>query len=473
MDAVLAFMLGVVEALDGGKTNKSENGERQRVAESSLHAGANGFLDLSEVFLELLTDGNNTSSEDEGTNAEIHERSSESLSLAEAARENGEVDGKNAAASDNHHGTTVAGDERLDGKRVPLLGLLIFLGLLVGIVVLLCEYLIAFKLSSGLQESSNCWQKQKTSKSLGRVGVDSGCTEDCAALQQEIHEESLGAVRLEESLLLLQNTPDENGNLWAVVRRYVAAAADKGRRAYRSQEGQDVDLPDATTLQVGDRGPFLRLVVWRHFGELSTVAMIVVQLATNERKAGQKDLRSAAFSSGPVANARARRSQEKLAQQPGGEISEGIGRVLEGTFGQQQPCREPREIGDWRLDVEEPTSPPFVVVLVLVVVLFLVVVLVLVHIHIHPPPAVRRGCIRVAQYLQWQHRTRRFVPWSRRDAALCVLQEAPCMWGRCCCLQECVVGGKSVLLVGRRCCWWQEGVGHGHARRSVSEQKHM
>lgn len=27
------------------------------------------------------------------------------------------------------------------------------------------------------------------------------------------------------------------------------------------------------------------------------------------------------------------------------------------TFGQQQSCREPREIGDWRLDVEEPTSP--------------------------------------------------------------------------------------------------------------------
>ena len=224
VDAVLAFVLGVVEALDGGKTNKSENGERERVAESSLHASANGLLDLSEIFLELLTNSNNTSGKDEGTNAEIHERSSEGLSLAEAARENGEVDGENAAASDNHHGATVAGDERLDGKRIPFLGLLIFLGLLVGILVLLCEYLIAFQLSSGLQESSNCWQKQKTSESLRRVGVDSGCTEDCAALQEEVHEKSLGAVWLEETLLFLQDTPDKDGNLWAFVRRYIAAA---------------------------------------------------------------------------------------------------------------------------------------------------------------------------------------------------------------------------------------------------------
>lgn len=49
----------------------------------------------------------------------------------------------------------------------------------------------------------------------------------------------------------------------------------------------------------------------------------------------------------------------------------------------------------------------------------------------------------VTQYLQWQHRTRRFVQWSRRDAALCVLQEAPYVWGRCCCWQR-------VLLLGGR-----------------------
>jgi hypothetical protein len=64
-----------------------------------------------------------------------------------------------------------------------------------------------------LQKGSNGWQKQKTSKSLGRVGVDSGCTEDGAALQEEIHEQRLGTVRLEETLLLLQDTPDEDSNL--------------------------------------------------------------------------------------------------------------------------------------------------------------------------------------------------------------------------------------------------------------------
>jgi hypothetical protein len=213
VNAIFALMFGVVETLDGGKTNKSENGERDRVAESSLHAGANGLLDLGEVFLELLADGDNTSGKDERTNTEIHEGSSEGLSLAKATRENREVDGKNAAASDNHHGATVAGDERLDGERIPLLGLLIFLVLLAGILVLLCKYLIALQLSSRLQESSNRWQKQKTSKSLGRVGVDSGCTEDCAALQEEIHEQRLGTVRLEETLLLLQDTPDEDSNL--------------------------------------------------------------------------------------------------------------------------------------------------------------------------------------------------------------------------------------------------------------------
>ena len=224
VDAVLAFMLGVLEALDGGKTNKSENGKRDGVAESSLHAGTDGLLDLSEIFLELLTNSDNTSGEDEGADAEIHEGSSESLSLAKAARENGKVDGENAAAGDDHHGATVAGDERLDGERIPFLGLAIILGLFVRVLVLLCKDFIAFQLSSGLQESSNCWQKQKTSESLRRVGVDSGCTEDCAALQEEVHEKSLGAVWLEETLLFLQDTPDKDGNLWAFVRRYIAAA---------------------------------------------------------------------------------------------------------------------------------------------------------------------------------------------------------------------------------------------------------
>jgi hypothetical protein len=68
-------------------------------------------------------------------------------------------------------------------------------------------------LSSRLQEGSNGWQKQKASESLRRVGVDSGCAEDSAALQEEVHEQRLSTVRLEETLLLLQDTPDEDSNL--------------------------------------------------------------------------------------------------------------------------------------------------------------------------------------------------------------------------------------------------------------------
>lgn len=237
-------------------------------------------------------------------------------------------------------------------------------------------------------------------------------------MQEEIHEQSLGAVRLKETLFLLQNTPDEDSNLWAVVRRYIAAAG-MGRRAYRSQEGQDVDLPDATALQVGDGGLFLRLVVWRHFGECRR--LIVVQLATRGRQA-RKICGLRLFHPAPWPT-RARRSQEKLAQQLGGEISEGIG--VWRRFGQQQPCREPREIGDWRLDVEELAD----------------FTLLCLSSPSSSSTSTRRlqcddtatRCDSVAQYLQWPHRTRRFVPWSRRHAALCVLPEAPCMWGRCCC----------------------------------------
>lgn len=371
VNAVLAFVLGVIEALDGGKTNKSKNSERERVAESSLHAGANGLLDLSEVFLELLTNGNNTSSKDEGANAEIHERRSESFSLTEATRENGKVDGKDAAASDDHHGTTVAGDERLDGERIPLLGLVILLGLLIGVLVLLCKYLIAFQLGSGLQKGSNRRQKKKTSKSLRRIGVDSGCTEDCAALQEEIHEQSLGTVRLEETLFLLQDTPDEHGNLWAVVRRYIAAAG-MGRRAYRSQEGQDVDLPDATALQVGDGGLFLRLVVWRHFGECRRFNCCAT---CDKRKAGQEDLRSAAFSSGPVANARSQKPGEAGSTAGWGNLGEHwrMEEVWSATA-------LPRAERDWRLETGR-ASRPHLVAFVLVLVLA------------HPPSALRRYCI--------------------------------------------------------------------------------
>ena len=158
----------------------------------------------------------------------------------------------------------------------------------------------------------------------------------------------------------------------------------------------------------------------------------------DKRKAGQKDLRSAAFSSGPVANARAlaeaRRSWLAGSTARWGNLG-GHWRVqLWRTFGQQQASRlavsrERLETGDWtwsgRADftlsasTSTSTSSPTSCLAL-----------------IHRPSSVRRGCTQVAQYLQRQHRARRFVLWSRREGALCVLQEAPCVWGRCCCWQE-------------------------------------
>jgi hypothetical protein len=84
----------------------------------------------------------------------------------------------------------------------------------------------------------------------------------------------------------------------------------RDRRAYRGQEGQDVDLPDATALQVGDRGLFLGLIVWRHGGLIGREGLLIV-VRRDRKKADQKDLRSAAFLEGAVVNAQ--RSQEKLA----------------------------------------------------------------------------------------------------------------------------------------------------------------
>lgn len=45
---------------------------------------------------------------------------------------------------------------------------------------------------------------------------------------------------------------------------------------YRSQESQDVNLPDATALQVGDGGPLLLLVFGRHFGDGSTARLPLI-----------------------------------------------------------------------------------------------------------------------------------------------------------------------------------------------------
>jgi hypothetical protein len=247
--SVLAFVLGVVKALDGGKTDQSEANERNGVAKSGLHAGANGFLDLREVLLELLTGGNNTSGEDERANTEVHEGCSEGFSLAKTTRENGEVDSQNAAAGDDHHGATVAGDERLDWERIPFLGLFI-LCLFGGVLVRLRESLfIVCTFSLGLQVCSNGGQKKKTSKGLRRVGIDSGGTQDSAALQEEVYEIGLNRVRLEEALPLLQDTPCEDGNLKSKLLNPCSNVVNsEERRAYRSHEGQDVDLPDATAL---------------------------------------------------------------------------------------------------------------------------------------------------------------------------------------------------------------------------------
>lgn len=212
--SVLAFVLGVVKTLDGGKTDQSETNERDGVAKSGLHAGANRFLDLCKVLLELLTRGNNTSSEDEGTDAEIHEGGSESFSLAKTTGEDGEVDSQNAGAGDDHHGTAVAGDEGLDRERVPFLGLVI-LGFFGGVLVLLRDGLFVgvCRFGLGLKVSSNGGQKKKTSESLRRVGIDGGGAQDSAALQEEVYNIGLDRVGLEEALPVLQDTPREDGNL--------------------------------------------------------------------------------------------------------------------------------------------------------------------------------------------------------------------------------------------------------------------
>ena len=117
--------------------------------------------------------------------------------------------------------------------------------------------------------------------------------------------------------------------------------------------------------------------------------------------------------------------------------------------------RERLEIGGWRLDVEEPAD----------------FTLLCLSSSSSSSTSTRRlqcddaasHCGSVAQYLQWPHRTRRFVPWSRRDAALCVLQR------RHACGVDVVVVGKSAA--GGK--WCVDVVGQGHARRVVSEQKHM
>ena len=212
--SVLALVFSVIETLDGGKTDQSEADEWDGVAKSGLHACANGFLDLCEILLELLTSGYNTRSEDERANAEIHERSSKGLSFAKTTRENGKVDSQNAGAGDDHHGATVAGDERLDRERVPFLRLVI-LGLFSSVLILLCDSLIVgvCRFSLGLKVGSNGGQKKKTSKCLRRVRIDSSGTQDSAALKEEVYNIGLYTVRLEKALPLLQDTPREDGNL--------------------------------------------------------------------------------------------------------------------------------------------------------------------------------------------------------------------------------------------------------------------
>lgn len=201
MHAVLAHVLSVVKALDHNETNQTKTKKRNRVAESGLHAGANGFLHLREILLELLTSGNDASGKDEGANTEIHERRSEGLSLAETTREDGEIDSKNAAASDDHHGAAVVGDEWLDRERILCLELTI-LHFLVGILAGLGDGIVVGICGLGprLQVRSDGREEQETSESLRRVGINGGGAQDGAALQKEVRDESLETVGLEEVL---------------------------------------------------------------------------------------------------------------------------------------------------------------------------------------------------------------------------------------------------------------------------------
>lgn len=289
---IFALVLGVVKALDGGEADQTKTQERDGVAKSCLHTGNERLLDLSHVLLEFLTSGDDTSGEDERANTKIHQRRAESLSLAKATRENGEVNSEDAGASDNHHCSTVGGDERLDRERIPLLGLLI-LELFILLTGLLDNFVLggldSFRF--GLEVSSNGRQKDKASQCLRRVGVDGGGAENGATLQEKVDNVALNAVGREEVLSLLQNTPREGGDLEAVVKNPCSNVVNGGddARAYRSQESQDVDFPDTTTLQVGDRGPFLLLVFGRHFGDASTnpVCLDVVQQRESRVVAGE------------------------------------------------------------------------------------------------------------------------------------------------------------------------------------------
>ena len=118
---------------------------------------------------------------------------------------------------------------------------------------------------------------------------------------------------------------------------------------------------------------------------------------------------------------RARRSQEKLAQQ-------GVGKsrrhywlaCLYGGRLVSSPAVLPREIGCGGGNAHSRLH----------------------LVRVRQPPAVRRCCVHCGCVAQVPaEATRRFVQWSRRDAALCVLQGAPCVWGRCC---------------WQECCWWEE-----------------
>lgn len=274
--AVLALVLGVVKALDHGETDETETDERDRVTKGVLHAGGEGFLDASKVFLELLARTNDTGSEDEGADTEIHEGGTKSLGLAETAREDGKVDGEDTGARDDHHGTTVAGDEGLDGERISFLGLVV-LRLFLFILVLLCEFSLSGfgGLRLRLQVSSNGRQKEKASECLRRVRVDGSGAQDGAALQEEVREIGRDTVRSEEVLPLLQDTPRESGNLFEVLDPCSAVLKRDETGAYRSQESQDVDLPDAAALQVGDGRLLLLLVVGGHVGNASRRVVVV------------------------------------------------------------------------------------------------------------------------------------------------------------------------------------------------------
>ena len=113
MHAVFGDMLGVGEVFDGGQTDEAEGEEGEGVSEGAKHAverlggvGGTGFQGSAS--------GDEPGAEDEGTDAEVHERCAPGFDFGEAAREDAEVDGEDGGAGYDEHAAAVEGEEGAD-----------------------------------------------------------------------------------------------------------------------------------------------------------------------------------------------------------------------------------------------------------------------------------------------------------------------------------------------------------------------